>query len=242
MKPDHFLNRKINTYFILFFLMAVVAFWPGYFGQIFGDVDGHFHRHGLSMTLWLMMLILQATLIRKAKFTQHRWVGKASYVIAPLVIITTIDLVHFAFTSIQQFRVESMYAMTLMVNAVVAFSVLYTLGIYFRKNAAVHSRFMVATVFPLFTPVTDRLIYQFFSFLVPWAPTIGRAPIVPFYGFLLADLIILGLLLWDGFGNKRWNVFPWVLVILVTYHISVFTFYQFDWWEMFCLWFVGLPF
>ncbi len=242
MKTDQFLYKKITPWFILFLLMAVVAFWPGYFGKIFGTMDGHYHRHGLAMTLWLLMLITQAFLIRKAQFSTHRWIGKSSFVIAPVVILTTLDLVHFTFSGIPTFSPESRYAMTLMVNAVVAFALLYGLGIYFRKKPLIHARYMVCTVFPLFTPVTDRLIYQFFRPLIAYAPVIGRAPIVPFFGFLLADLLLIGLCLWDGFGQKRWNVFPVALLISVAYHLSVFTFYQFSWWEAFCWWFVGLPF
>jgi hypothetical protein len=76
--------------------------------------------------------------------------------------------------------------------------------------------------------------------LVQYAPTIEDNPIVPFYGFLLANLILIGLVIWDWRSNKRKDVFLIVLGILLLYHISVFTFYQFGFWEGFGSWFLGI--
>ncbi|MFY0605924.1 MAG: hypothetical protein JXR10_04360 [Cyclobacteriaceae bacterium] len=241
MKLDKAIGRQSAFFFAVFLCLAIVAFWPGYFGRLLGQVDPHLHRHGLSMTLWLVMLISQAILIRKKQYAIHRLVGKASLIVAPWVVYAALDLVHFRFYRIQQFGPESMYALALMTNAMLAFAILYVLAMAFKSQPMIHARYMVCTVLPLVSPVTDRLIYQFFPSLVSSAPVIGRAPIVPFYGFVIADLIVIGLIFWDGFAHKKWNVFPIVLLILLAYHWSVFNLYQFQFWESFGWWFVSLP-
>ena len=46
--------------------------------------------------------------------------------------------------------------------------------------------------------------------------------------------------MWDWRANKR-RVFPMALGVLVLYHASVLTFYQFGFWRAFGEWFMTLP-
>jgi hypothetical protein len=92
----------------------------------------------------------------------------------------------------------------------------------------------------MFTPVTDRLIHIHFREVLAFTLKIEGNPIAPLAGFLLADLLLIGLCIWDWRSHKRLNVFPVALLILLLYHISVFTFHRFDFWRSFCDWFVRL--
>ena len=127
-----------------------------------------------------------------------------------------------------------------MFNATVVLSIIYGLGMYFRKDRLTHARYMLCTIFPMFTPITDRIIYNYIRPLIPLAPKIEGTPIVPFYGFLLADLIVIGLAVWDWKTHKRKDVFMIVLGLLLIYHISMFTFYKFSFWRAFTEWFLSL--
>ena len=130
--------------------------------------------------------------------------------------------------------------MTLVVNALVAFLLLYGLAMWYRPQPAIHARFMIATIFPLFTPVTDRLIGRYVPAIVPLVPRIDGSPVVPTAGFLLADVMLAVLSVWDWRMNKR-RVFPIALAVLIAYHASVLTFYQFGFWRAFAEWFLTLP-
>jgi len=242
MKLDQFLNRKSFIAFIIFLLAAIIAFWPGYFGRILSPVvDSHLHRHGIAMTLWCVMLIAQAVLIRNRQNTIHKWIGFGSYILVPLLAFSGFDLVNHLFHGAQQLGPGHFYFIALSVNAIFAFLILYGLAIYFRKNAKIHARYMAVTILPLVSPISDRIIYRFVRSLIPYAPKIGNMPIVPFYGFLIADLILIGLIIWDWRSNKRWDVFPVALGILLIYHFSVLYFYQYGFWQKFCYWFINLP-
>lgn len=242
MKLDQFLNKKSFIAFIVFLIAALTAFWPGYFGRILSPtVDGHLHRHGLAMILWCAMLIAQAVLIRNRQNSLHKWIGYSSYVLVPIMVVTAFDLVNHLFHGAQRLAAGHFYFIALSVNAIFAFLTLYGLAIYFRKHSLIHARFMVVTALPLISPITDRLIYRYVKPIIPYAPKIGNMPIVPFYGFLIADTILVGLIIWDGYSNKRWNVFPVALVILLIYHYSVMNFYKYDFWQQFCYWFISLP-
>jgi hypothetical protein len=100
---------------------------------------------------------------------------------------------------------------------------------------------MIATVFPLFTPITDRLIGAHWSSLVALAPRIDGSPILPVFGFALADVILLGLAAWDWRANRRADVFAPAFAALAIYHMSVLTLYRVPAWSAFCAWFLGLP-
>ncbi|WP_258100124.1 hypothetical protein [Marinoscillum pacificum] len=241
MKLDAFLNRKAFIAFIIFLLAAITAFWPGYFGRILGPMDSHLHRHGLAMITWCMMLVGQAFLIKNKAFTIHRWIGYVSFVLVPIMAFTAFDLVNHLFHGAQRLGAGHFYFIALSVNSIFAFLIIYGLAIYFRKQPMLHARFMVSTMFAIITPITDRLIFRFFRFLVPYAPKIGGSPIVPFFGFVLADVLLIGLSIWDWRSNKRLTAFPVALAIVLVYQYSVMNFYQYEFWQKLCYWFVGLP-
>jgi hypothetical protein len=92
----------------------------------------------------------------------------------------------------------------------------------------------------MFTPITDRIISFFLPGIVPYLPMINNRPIRPVVGFLMADILLVGLCIWDWKSHRRWNVFPVALGLLLMYHYSVLNFYKFPFWQSFCQWFFEL--
>ena len=244
MTLDRALYRNSAMFFAVFFAAAVWAFWPSYFSRLFDQPDIRFHLHGIAMTLWCAMLIAQAALIRAHRRGIHRQLGKLSYVLAPALVITTATFVHFRIQGALQ-GVTSPNAvyffLALTLNALVVFVILYGLAIYHRREPAVHARYMICTVFPLFSPVTDRLISAHFRPLMAFVPWVDGTPILPVAGFALADAILICLSIWDWVSNRRLNVFPIALGLLVAYHVSVLTFHRLPAWHSFSAWFASLP-
>jgi len=131
------------------------------------------------------------------------------------------------------------FFVALVINALIAFIIFYGLAIYHRKKSGLPARYMICTISPMVTPVTDRIIGFHFQSIFPYLFTIEGKPIVPVVGFLLADLILVGLSIWDWKSHQRWNVFPVALVLLLMYHYSVLNFYKFEFWKAFSSWIVG---
>lgn len=240
--PDRVLHRQSVWWFGGFFAFALWAFWPSYFSHPFNQPEVRLHTHGIAMSLWCVMLIAQAYLIRQGLKQTHRLVGKLSYALVPFIVFATLNLVHFRMkASVGQLSNVTLYFTALMLNAVVVFVALYALAIYYRPQPAVHARYMVCTAFPLFTPVTDRIVFNYFPSLVEFVPTLDGSPMVQVLGFLLADVLLLALATWDWRANRRKNVFPIALGMMVLYHASVVTFYRLPFWKAFSEWFVKLP-
>jgi hypothetical protein len=226
--------------FTVFALAMLVAFWPSYYSQLGSQTSYHPHAHGLTMTAWVALLVGQAWLILRGRRPLHRQVGLLAYLVVPALAFAAIHFLHFRVRDAVDLGDSGLLFVTLVVNAVVAFLVLFGLAMWNRKQPAIHARYMIATVFPLVTPVTDRLIGRYVPAIVPMVPRVGGSPVVPTAGFLLADVILVGLSIWDWQTNRR-RVFPVALAVLVLYHASVLTFYQFSWWQAFGAWFVSLP-
>lgn len=240
MKLEKSLFQKSYLYFIVFFLFMLVGFWLTYFTKIFQQENYRMHTHGITLILWCLMLIVQPYLIRTKRTKLHRLIGKFSYLLVPLLIITTLDLLKFRLGKVPALGTMDYFFVALVVNALIAFVILYALAIYHRKKSTIHARYMISTVFVFFTPITDRIIHIHFPSILTYMPAIEGNPIAPVAGFLLADLLLLGLCIWDWRSHKRWNVFPVVLLILLLYHFSVLTFWKYDFWKSFSNWFVGL--
>lgn len=234
------LYQKSVFWLVFFFASALLAFWSSYYSILGRPMSFYVHFHGIFMTAWCLMLIGQAFLIRAKKYRIHTWMGKASYLIFPVLILSTILLIHATIRQDSQVNLGTYISMALMMNATLILAIIYSLGIYYQKDRFTHARYMVCTIFPLFTPVTDRIIYKFIPALVDFAPTIEGSPMIPFFGFLLADLIVVGLAIWDWMAHRRKDAFLTVLGLLLIYHLSLFTFYQIPVWRLFSAWFYEL--
>jgi hypothetical protein len=232
MSVDRSINQRSYLYFILFFLLMVIAFWKTYFTRISDQENYRMHLHGAALILWCSMLIAQPYLIRKRKHDWHRLVGKFSYVLVPILLFTTYDLLKYRMST--QPQVDPI-SVALVLNALIAFVVFYGLAIVNRKNAALHSRWMVCTIFPFITPVTDRILHIYFPALTAKFPLLAGTPNVPLFGFVSADIILIGLSIWDWKTHRR-LIFPIALVVLLIYHYSFNYFYQFKFWQNFCEW------
>jgi hypothetical protein len=237
----HALSARL---FALFCALMVWAFWPTYFSRLFEQPDVRFHLHGIALVLWCVLLVLQAQLVRTGRRALHRALGMTSYVLAPAVVLVSVSFVHFrvapALAGAPRLPPYGLHFLALTLLSLLVFAVFYGLAIAYRRRAAIHARFMIATVFPLVTPVTDRLIGGHFRAVIAWLPQIDGTPILPSAGFALADAILAGLAFWDWRANRR-TVFCVVLGLLVIYQAAVLSLHRSAAWNAFCVWFLALP-
>ena len=75
---------------ILLIVLSHVGFPQTYirFFPKFDGFTGTQHFHGMMMMGWLLMLLVQPILILKGKTKLHRRIGRLSYVLAPLLLLS----------------------------------------------------------------------------------------------------------------------------------------------------------
>jgi hypothetical protein len=231
-------------FFVLFLALTVWAFWPTYFSRLFEQPTLLHHAHGIVLALWLVMLVTQAQLIRTHRRSLHRQLGKLSYALAPAVVLVTTAFVHQRMASLAGFPelpAGALHSLALMLLSLVAFALFYGFAIAKRRDSQTHARWMVCTVFPMFTPVTDRLIAFNAPAVAGWLPRLEGSPVLPVFGFALADLILVALAWWDWRVHRRLNVFPVALGVLLVYHLGTLTLHRVPLWNAFGVWFLGSP-
>lgn len=238
---DRFLYTQSTFAFMVFFGLAVWAFWTSYYGKLNESMAWSIRFHGITMTAWCLMLIGQAFLIRLKKNRIHRLIGKLSYMIVPLIVLSGAHLAQITVSDMEKGSPVYYYFIALMFNSLIVFAILYGLAMWHRKKPMTHARYMVCTIFPLFTPITDRLIYKYFDSLVPLVPTLEGMPMVQMLGFGFADLLLLILLIWDWKAHKRLDAFLVALLALGLYQLSVLTFHKFPLWQRIGDWIMSLP-
>ena len=239
------LHRASPRFFVAFLALTVWAFWPSYFSRLFEQPTLLHHAHGIVLALWLVMLVVQAQLIRTQRRPLHRQLGKLSYVLAPAVVLVTSAFVHQrmapSLAGFTELPAPALHSLALMLLSLVAFALFYGLAIAKRRDSQTHARWMVCTVFPMFTPVTDRLIAAHWQSLIGVLPRIDGNPVLPVVGFAAADVLLLALSWWDWRANRRLNVFPVALGVLLVYHVGTLTLHGVPAWNAFGVWFLGLP-
>ena len=180
MKLERTIFERSHIYFLGFFILVISAFWLTYLTRIFEQENYRMHLHGIALLLWCCMLVVQPLLIRLKMKSLHRGLGKFSYVLVPALLFTTFDLLRYRMRSLPAIDYVSV---ALVVNALVAFVLLYGLAIFHRKRSAIHARYMLCTVFPFLTPATDRILFIYFPSTLKYFPILNGQPNVMLFNF-----------------------------------------------------------
>ena len=224
------LYRFSARFFVVFLALTVWAFWPSYFARLFEQPTSGYHAHGIVLALWLGMLVVQAQLIRTQRRSWHRQLGKLSYVVAPGVVVITTVFVHQrvspGLVGLPQLPAMALHFLALMLLSLVAFAVFYGLAIARRRDSQTHARWMLCTVFPLVTPGHGSAHRRALAAARRLVPRIEGNPILPTVGFAAADLLLLALGVWDWRANRRLDVFPVALGVLLVYHVGTLTLHR----------------
>ena len=162
MKLERTLFQKSYLYFIGFFVFVLFAFWLTYFTRIFDQENYRLHTHGITLILWCLMLIVQPYLIRSKKTGLHKRIGTLSYVLVPLLVFTTVDLLHFRLRDLPSLGTMDFFFVALVLNALIAFLIFYGLAIFssekFRDSRSLHDMHRLPDVHAGYRPNHSYLL------------------------------------------------------------------------------------
>ena len=244
------LYRNSIFVFAVFFTLVTWGFWSTYYSNplemvALGNSLTAVHLHGAGMTLWCVMLVSQAYLIRTNRRDLHRMIGRSSYVLAPVVIVLQWLVVRNVVLADPMMLGEqgtltnfAAVFMSLVLGGSVLFTGLYALAIYFRRNTAIHARLMVATTIPILPPAMDRIVLTYFPGILDSLPAVHKSDAL--VAFAVADLFLIGLAVWDWRSRPRLRVFPLLLLVMLVYQTFTFNAHRVPLWSTFGEWFVSL--
>jgi hypothetical protein len=132
-----------------------IIFFPSFTG--FTAVH---HFHGIMMSAWIIILIVQPIFIASGKQSIHNFIGKTTYVIAPLVVVSLFLISKFNYLKSVSTLPPNVSIGTIALNipATVAFILFYSLAIIYRHKTYHHMRFMIGTAVLLTGPGLVRIL------------------------------------------------------------------------------------
>lgn len=207
--------KNIALFFIIITIIVFVGFFNTYLVYFpdFENFQTFHHVHGILMVLWLATLIVQPILINQKKFHWHRTIGKISYVLVPIMVISMlVAYQHSFYTSVAKNGVahtESLSTLFMPLADVLPFSILYILAIMNIKKIGSHLRYMTSTAVIVVSAGLLRLIMLGF----------GLSFLESLYASVLAmALIFIGLIVYD-LKNKMLSKNKSFVIALVIFSI-----------------------
>lgn len=218
--------------FILTLIAATVfAFWRSYFEVVSAAPTG-FHVHGVTATLWMLLLLAQSLTPHRGQIGLHRLLGRATFVAVPLFAAGAMGVIHSMAMGTQ--NGDPFYALwgaRLGFIDLLAFgAVLYaaSMALRHRRNVRLHAGYMLSTALPLVSPVLGRVVNR----TVPGLIIHGPADFPVFgSGVQVANLIagFFALWLWkrDAKFGRPWAV---ALGVIIAQIVAFETFAVSDAW------------
>jgi hypothetical protein len=203
--------RYLGYFFLLLIPLTIAGFFKTYivqFPNFKESITSFIHLHAIIASLWIGILIVQPFLIVNKKFALHRKVGKMSYIVFPLLILSFVpQIVRTANSDNPKNLFFSLADSTLLI-------LFYSLAVYYKKISSKHMRYMIATTLVFLGPTVGRIG----PVLLGWSELFTQN-----IQYLIVYLILAALLFYDRVNGKKYQ--PYVIVICffiihqIGYHI-----------------------
>lgn len=189
--------------------LSFIAFAPAYFMLLHTSLPWIMHLHAVLMFAWMGILIAQPFLIRQKNYSLHRKVGKATYGLVPLLLISGFMMIRYAYARdlnvipqealengrvlspaevVHQARVYSGLGLYYFFG----FLIFYPLAILYRHDPNTHAKYMIATSLAVVGPIVDRILFNSFHFF-----TLNAGFPLEYVSFGVIDLVMVLLLTID---------------------------------------------
>jgi len=149
---------------VLFAAVVVAGFAPTYYlrGMVTAPLPSWVvHAHGLLMTLWVALFLVQAALVPAKRIRAHQRLGYTAIGLAVLIgvtgIWTALRAAKYGSTAVPPGFSEPAFSIVPL-GDIVLFALFFAGAVYFRKDPATHKRLMLLTVLNFLPPAVGRLV------------------------------------------------------------------------------------
>jgi hypothetical protein len=203
----------INTAIFIFLILIAIqwGFYQSYTSQFphFKNITPLIHIHGALLMTWMLLLIVQPLLIQTGRAYLHRTIGKVSWVLGPLIIISLFLIGRGGYFRAIEANVPEHEYLTFIVldmRGFLSFAIFWALAMINRKLPDSHMRYMIATGILAIGPGVGRGLGASFGLSLGDALTITD----------VFELLIVGTLLGvDVYRKKNYKPFLTVFLVLL---------------------------
>lgn len=159
---------RAHYYVSALLVFVLLAFWPTFFSDL-GTPPLAFRVHGITATLWVLLLIAQSWVIHNKRASLHRQMGKLALILFPLFLMGLMMVIQTASVAgaamqpspLEQIIIPGIGAVSIITVVVVSY--LFYRALANRRNVRLHAGYLLATPFLLIESVFTRI----FNFYVP---------------------------------------------------------------------------
>jgi hypothetical protein len=199
--------RNIGYFLLSLPLIFVAGFWIPYLSEIprfDASITVPVHLHALLLFAWVVLLVVQPLAIRSGAFNLHRVLGRISYVLMPLIVLSAVAMMHKEYHEHLASGVRSGAALA---AEFLSASQLALLGIFYcsaiihikRHEVAAHMRYMICIALVLLPAGLARTFGYWFDV---------RQSLSQTYCLVVIDLCLIGLVWFDR--NRHLAARPYI--------------------------------
>ena len=226
-------DRRLYIWVAVFFpIIVLIGFARTYYLKgLFGTpaLPGLLvHLHGLVMTSWVVLFVVQVSLVASRRTRMHERLGVGGAILAALVVlVSVITAIAAASRGSAPPGVGPLQFLVVPLGDMLVFAVLVGTALYFRRRLETHKRLMLLAAVNLLGPAFARIPLSFIETGGPLA----------FYG--LTDLCVLACVAFDTYKNRRLHpVFLWGTLLVVASQPLRIMLAGTDTWMRFATWLV----
>jgi hypothetical protein len=223
--------RHAWLWFTLAMAVTITGFFKSFISKI-TETDIMHHFHGIISGGWILLMIIQPFLYSRDKMGVHRKLGKISFILAPLLVISGLMMMHLMLSrngGLNPFTYMISFLDTIFLTQFIFF---YTGAIKHRRNMQLHARYMAGTVLALLPPGLGRA-----TALVP-ALTEGIRGLDLTY--ILLELTSIMLIIDDKRKGKVYPPYVIALLFFTVQHIGLHFVVGWPLWQKLMNVFAGL--
>ena len=221
-----YVGAAIGAILIVFAGFARSYYLKGVFGA--PAMPELVHVHGIVMSSWFLLFLVQVGLVATRRTNIHRKVGVGGTVLAALMVIISVATAISAARRGVTSGPPPLIFLVIPLGDLFVFSILVAAGISLRKKLATHKRLMLTASMGILTPAIARLPFAFIE---------TGGPLV-FFG--LTDLVILAVIAIDTVRNRRLHpAFAWGALLVIASQPLRLMLAGTDLWMRFAMWLVG---
>lgn len=189
--------KNLHLWLLIPFVIVILGFLPSYWLK-FTEVPWRHHLHGLTATLWFVLLIAQPYLVTRGHVREHRLYGMLALFIAGGVALSALAAIPYNLANDRMSEMARYGLSFIDIVLISGFIMAVIMAVKTSKRVDDHARWMISTVFWAISPGLFRLL--FVPLIVMRTPDIGgKAPLLLLTAGVV-NILVLSILM---FRDKR---------------------------------------
>lgn len=186
------------------------------------------HAHGLVMTLWFVLVVVQARLVAVRRVDLHRRLGVAGVAVAALVLVIGVCTAISAAARGVSPGPPPLVFLVVPLGDMLIFAILAGAGLLLRRRGDFHKRLMLLASVGMLTAAFARVPLD-----------VVKAGGLPLF-FALNDLLVLACVGYDTLKNRRLHpAFGWGALLIVLSQPARLLLAGTQTWQQFAAWLTG---